>query len=107
MKHVFIFLFFIGASSFVIPLHAKSTETYNVRYAVAEDGSVMHIAIWSDCVIGTVVAKAQNVGLQIITLLDGSRFTSTNCSQKKGYFVHKYAWGKVTSWDNKQIIEIK
>jgi len=94
--------------SFKFSKAAKKSETYAIKYGVAEDGSLMHVGIWSDCVIGTVVGNAPNIGLQIIMLTNGSIFDqSANYTKKKDYFVNKYSWGKVTSWDSKQVIEWK
>lgn len=86
----------------------NSVETYVIKYATAADGSHMHFGIWIDCIIGTIVGNGPNIGAQMIMLPDGSVYDcSTDYSRKKDYFVNKYPWGKVTSWDYKQEIQRK
>ena len=88
--------------------HAKgsSVETYSIKYITPADGSLMHVGIWSDCVIGTVIGNAPNIGAQVIMYNNGVIFDhSNNFSSKKDHFSHKYSWGKVSSWDYKQVIE--
>ncbi len=86
----------------------NKVETYIVKYQTAADGSHMHFGIWTDCVIGTVVGNAHNIGSQMIMFADGTIFDcSSDYSRKKDHFINKYPWGKVTSWDYKQEIERK
>lgn len=87
---------------------SKKSETYVVKYLTASDGSYMHFGIWSDCIIGTVVANAPNVGNQLIMLPSGAALDgSSDYSKKSDHFINKYPWGKVSSWDYKQVIERK
>ena len=87
---------------------SKTVETHFVKYLIASDGSIMHFGIWSDCLVGTVVGNANNIGSQLIMLNNGDVLDASNDYSVHGrYFVNKYWWGKVYSYDNKQIIERK
>jgi len=127
MKKILMCLFLISGILNILPLQAdladimaeelrqrsfefsnsdKKAETHLIKYAVAKDGSLMHFGIWSDCIIGTVVGSANNIGAQMITLSNGVMFDqSANYKVNGDHFVNKYSWGKITSWDHKQVIE--
>ena len=63
-------------------------ETHVVKYAMAADGSIMHFGIWTDCIIGTVVANARIIGQQAIMFPDGTIYDiSTDYSKKKDHFI--------------------
>lgn len=98
----------ISQHSFGLVEKGKSVETHFVKYAVATDGSLMHFGVWTDCIIGTVVANANNIGTQMIMLPSGDIIDgSTDYSVHSKYFVNKYSWGKIYSYENKQVIERK
>lgn len=83
------------------------TETYVVRYETV-CGYLVHVGIWTDCIVCTVISDGMDTGLQVITLLDGTRFDSSRDYKKKSdHFTHKYSWGEVVSYDGKQILKRK
>ena len=83
----------------------KHSETHKVKYGKAKDGSIMHSGIWNDYIIFTVVNNAPNIGMQVIMLRDGKILDiSKKFIKENDHFVNEYSWGKVISWDNKQII---
>jgi hypothetical protein len=98
----------VNARSVASAATAPSVETHCIKYATAEDGSHMHFGIWSDCIIGTVIGNAPNIGTQVIMWNNGVIFdVSTRYSKHTKYFTNKYNWGHITSYDYKQVIKNK
>ena len=108
MKKMLLSLLFFGLLG-TSALQAKQTaETHDVRYATAADGSHMHFGIWTDCIIGTIVGNSPDIGHQGIMFPDGTFYDQSNRYRKKsGHFINEYSWGRVISWDHKQVIEYK
>ena len=67
----------------------------------------MHIGIWSDCIIATVISGGADTGLQLINVNGAPFDSSIDYKKKSDHFTHKYSWGEVVSYDNKQIIKRK
>lgn len=80
-------------------------ETNCVQIVIRED-LTLHIADYSD---GTRIVTALDgplEGLQVIGFNGKPMAESRNVQWHKGYFIHFYPGGKVTSYPNKQISEL-
>lgn len=129
MKRISFCLFFLGALCGSLPLQCDIDELVSVmsselkersfdvhrgvakaqtniiRYIVSDTGALIHVGVWSDCVIGTVMDNAPDVGTQVILHNSGALIDySTLFSAKKKEFTHYYPWGKIVSSDTKQVI---
>lgn len=106
MKNVLFCLISFCVVFFSAPLQAAKVETNVIKYVTLNDGAIMHVGIWNDCVISTVIANAPDIGSQMIVLNNDIVYDhSTNFSERKDHFIHQYSWGRVISWNHKQAIE--
>ncbi len=96
-------------NDFMIDLKSKKdekTETNIIRYIVTEEGVTCHVGVYADGVIVTALDGTEQ-GKQVIIVNDSITGISYDLEQKKDHFIHKYTWGKVYSYDNKQIMHVK
>ncbi len=88
----------------------KASETYptsNIKYQYTTDGWLQHVGVYSDCAIFTNVAGPRE-GVQFIMANNGALIDMCHSyTIHKKYFVNKYPWGEIRTYNNYQIIEIK
>ncbi len=83
-----------------------STQTNVVTYATLNNGVHVHIGWYTDGSIATALDGAE-AGKQVIIVNGSVVGISYDIKTYNGYFTHNYTWAKVTSYSNKQILNVK
>lgn len=92
-----------GAFSKEYSSRYERLETYQVSEVISE-GIRCHVAVYSDAVIVTCLDGPEK-GYQYI-IQNGVIINMSNDMKKhKNYFEHKYNWGKVYSFPNRQYLQ--
>lgn len=81
-------------------------ESHNVQQVLYYDGSY-HIADYVDGTRVVTCLDGDHKGLQGISFNGVIKAESRDVKWKKGYFIHTYPGGTITSYPNKQISELK
>lgn len=81
----------------------KTVETNLVTYETTSLGVQCHVGWYADGYIGTALDGTEQ-GKQVVFLNNAVVGISYDIEIKQNYFVHKYTWGKVYSYPQRQVV---
>lgn len=82
---------------------AKNIETNVVTYETTDFGVLCHVAWYADGIVATALNGTEE-GKQVIIINGSITGISYDLQVDSGSFLHKYTWGKVRSYSNRQIM---